>query len=123
MITTIEELLIDHLPNRYKDTLKCYEMWEHQDWEYRDEETGELTGFISYFFLDFRWDMIVTAAKDNKFSKSQWRVLRDTVSNRVKPIRIASNPNNKVLHRAAHSFGGKFFEDEIWFPEPGLKYA
>ena len=122
MIMTIEDRLKDHLPGRYEDTLKCYEMWEHQDWEDRDPDTGELIGFVSYFLLDFRFDMIITAAKENKFSKEQWRVLRETIVNRVKPLRIASDPSNKVLHRAVKKFGGKFIMDEIYFPEPGFRY-
>ena len=122
MIKTIEELLIHHLPNRYQDTLACYEMWEHEDWEDRDMETGELKGFISYFLLDFKFDMIITAQQENRFSKDQWKVLQKTIINREKPIRIQSDPTNPVLHRAAKKYGGKFVEDEIWFPAPGYEY-
>ena len=117
----IEEMLIQHLPNRYEDTLACYEMWVNENWKDIDSD-GNFNGFVSYFFLDFKWDMIVTAAKDNRFSKEQWRVLKHTIRNRTKPIRIASDPSNPVLHRVAKSFGGKFFDDEIWFPEPGQSY-
>ena len=122
MIKTIKELLIHHLPGRYADTLACYDMWEHQDWEDRDKETGELKGFISYFFLDFRFDMVIVAQQENRFSKDQWRVLRDTIQYRTKPLRIQSDPYNKVLQRAVKKYGGKFVEDEIYFPEPGYRY-
>jgi hypothetical protein len=117
MIKTIEERIIHHLPNRYKDTLNCYKCFEHEDWEEFNDE-GELVGFVSYFFLDFKHDMIITAAKDNRFSKAQWRVIRDAVKYRSKPIRIQSDPNNKVLHRVAKSYGGEFYDDEIFFGEP-----
>ena len=116
MIRTIEDRIKEHLPGRYKDTLACYKAFKHQDWEeYNDE--GELIGFVSYFLLDFKHDMIITAAKDNKFSKAQWRILRDTLRDRVKPIRIQSDPNNKALHKGAARLGGVFIEDEIYFNE------
>ena len=121
MIKTIEERIKEHLPGRYEDTLSCYDMWRHEDWEDKAED-GELVGFISYFFLDFRFDIIITAAKDNKFSKAQWRVLRDTIQYRTKPLRIQSDPYNKVLQRVVKKYGGKFVEDEIFFPAPGYKY-
>ncbi len=117
MITTIEQRLKHHLPNRYTDTLRCYDVFEHEDWE-EFAEDGELIGFVSYFFLDFKWDMIITAAKDNIFSKTQWRIIKNTIENRVKPLRIQSDPNNKALHRGAARLGGKFVEDEIFFPAP-----
>ena len=110
-------MLIDHLPGRYQDTLACYDAWTNESWEDRDEETGELLGFISYFFLDFKHDMIITAAKDNKFSKAQWRVLRDTLRARTKPISIQSDPDNIALHKGAERLGGKFYEDTIYFNE------
>ncbi len=122
MINTIEDRIKAHLPGRYEDTLKCYEMWEHQDWEERADD-GELIGFISYFFLDFPYDIIITAAEDNKFSKAQWRILKDTINNRTKPLRIESDPSNPVLHRAIKQFGGKFVDSTIFIPEPGLKYV
>lgn len=121
-IETIEDLLIDHLPNRYNDTLKCYQMWEHEDWEDRDS-SGELKGFISYFKLDFNFDMIITAAQGNVFSRAQWKILKHTIENRVKPLRIESDPSNKALHKAAARLGGKFFESEIFFPAPGERYT
>jgi len=114
MITTIEERIKHHLPGRYRDTLSCYKAFEHQDWEEFNEE-GELTGFITYFLVDFKHDIIITAAKDNRFSKAQWKILRDTIINRVKPIRIQSDPDNQVLHRVAAKYGGYFVGDEIYF--------
>lgn len=122
MIRTIEDRLKAHLPDRYEDTLACYDIWKHEDWEDRGDD-GELIGFISYFFLDFKWDMIITAAHANNFSKAQWRILQATLQNRVKPIRIQSDPNNLALHRGAARLGGYFIEDEIYFPypwEPGV---
>ena len=122
MINTIEERIKEHLPNRYADTLACYDMWEHEDWEDRDEDTGELIGFISYFFLDFKFDMVITAAADNKFSRAQWKILKHTIENRVKPLRIQSDPTNKALRKGAARLGGKFVEDEIYFKGPGESY-
>ena len=115
-------MLIQHLPNKYEDTLACYDMWEHEDWKDLDEE-GNLKGFISYFYLDFKWDMIITAATDNRFSKAQWRILKKTVLARTKPLRVASDPNNKAIISSVERLGGKFFEDEAWFPEPGYSYG
>ena len=122
LITTIEERLIHHLPGKYQDTLNCYKAFKHEDWEDIDEETGELVGFVSYFFLDFKFDMIITAAKDNIFSRAQWKVLKSTIENRTKPLRIQSDPNNKALHKGAARLGGKFVGEEIFFPEPGYTY-
>lgn len=122
MVKTIEDRLKAHLPDRYEDTLACYDMWKHEDWEDITDD-GELIGFISYFFLDFKWDMIITAAHANRFSKDQWKILQATLLNRVKPIRIQSDPNNIALHRGAARLGGYFIEDEIYFPypwEPGV---
>lgn len=118
LIRSIEDRIKAHLPDRYQDTLNCYKVFTHEDWEDIDEDTGELIGFVSYFFLDFKYDMIVTAAKDNRFSKEQWRVLKDTLRNRVKPIRIMSDPTNIVLHKGAARLGGIFIEDEIFFNYP-----
>lgn len=115
MILTIEDMIREHLLEP-RDTLACYKCFSNESWEDRDEETGELVGFVSYFFLDFGFDMLIAAAKDNKFSKAQWRVLRDTIKNRVKPLRIQSDPTNPVLHRAAESFGGFFVDGDIYFP-------
>ena len=121
MIRTIEELLIDHLGDRVDDTLQCYDMWKHEDWEDITDD-GELIGFISYFLLDFKFDMVITAAKDNNFSKTQWRIIRDTIRERAKPLRIQSDPSNKALHKGAARLGGVFLEDEIWFAQPGYKF-
>jgi hypothetical protein len=115
MITTIEERIREHLPEP-NDTLACFKCFRHESWEDIDKDTGELIGFVAYFFLDFEYDMIIAAAKDNSFSKEQWRVLKHTIGKRVKPIRIQSDPNNKVLHRAAKSFGGYFSGGDLYFP-------
>ena len=115
MITTIEEMLIEHLPEP-KDTLACYECFRHESWEDIDPETGELVGFLTYFYLDFEYDMIIAAAKDNKFSKAQWRILRDTLRSRVKPIRIQSDPKNPALHKGGARFGGYFSGGDLYFP-------
>ena len=115
MINTIEEMLIEHLKEP-KDTLACYECFNNESWEDRDPETGELKGFITYFFLDFEYDMIICAATDNKFSKSQWRILRDTLNNRVKPIRIQSDRYNMALRKGAKRFGGYFTGGDIYLP-------
>ena len=121
MTRTIEELLIDHLGTRVEDTLSCYAMWEHEDWEDITDD-GELIGFISYFLLDFKFDMVITAAKNNRFSKTQWRILRDTIVKRVKPLRIQSDPSNTAIQKSAKRFGGIFLEDEVWFPQPGYRF-
>lgn len=121
MTRTIEELLIEHLGTRVEDTLSCYAMWEHEDWEDITDD-GELIGFISYFLLDFKFDMVITAAKNNRFSKTQWRILRDTIVKRVKPLRIQSDPSNTAIQKSAKRFGGIFLEDEVWFPQPGYRF-
>lgn len=121
MIRTIEDRLREHLGDRVADTLKCYDMWEHQDWEDITDD-GELIGFISYFLLDFKFDMIITAAKDNIFSRTQWRIIKDAVVNRVKPLRIQSDPSNIVLQKIVKKYGGVFLDDEIWLPQPGYRF-
>ncbi len=122
MDNRVREMLIKHLPGRYEDTLKCYDVFTEETWVDENED-GTINGFISYFFLDFRHDMIVTAATDNRFSKAQWRVLRDTIRGRTKPLRIESDPDNIALHKGAARLGGKFFDREIMFSEPGIDYV
>ena len=116
MITTIEELIKAHLPNNHRDTLACYKAFEHEDYlEYSKE--GELIALVSYFYLDFKWDLMVAMAKDNKFTKTQWKVLYDTIKNRAKTIRIMSDPNNPALVKAVKRHGGYWIDDEIIFPK------
>ncbi len=115
-IYTIEELLEEHLVEA-KDTIACYRCFEHEDWEERGEE-GELLSFVSYFYLDFKYDMIITASRSNVFSKKQWSVLRDTLLHRTKSIRIQSDPKNIALHKGAARYGGYFIDGEILFPYP-----
>ncbi len=115
MIETTEQLIKHHLPGRSKDTLACYEMWEHEDYLEYDKDTGELIGLISYFKLDFKFDMIIAMNRDNIFSMTQWRILRNTIKNRVKPLRIQSDPNNPTLQAVVKRLGGKFINDEIYF--------
>lgn len=118
MIMTIEDRIREHLPEP-RDTLACYECFRNESFEDRDKKTGELKGFVTYFFLDFPFDMIIAAAEDNRFSKSMWYVLRDTIVNRVKPLRIQSDPTNPLLHKAVKKYGGYFTEDgEMYFPKP-----
>ena len=118
----IEEMLRQHLPDRATDTLACYEAFKHDDWKDLDEE-GNLKGFVSYFFLDFTHDMLITAANNNTFSKTHFKVVKDTVLNRDRPLRISADQNKKILHKLVEKYGGKFFEGEIWFREPGESYV
>ena len=113
--TTIEELVKLHLPGRYHDTLKFYEAFKHEDYLEYDED-GELIALVSYFYLDFKWDVIITMAKDNRFTKKQWKVLSKTIDNRAKMLRIMSDPNNPALRKAVDRHGGYWVEDEIIFP-------
>jgi hypothetical protein len=70
---------------------------------------------ISYFFLDFRFDMMIVMQRNNRFYKSMWQILRDTTQNRVKPIRIMSDPTNEVLVKMTQKYGGEWHYDELWF--------
>jgi len=114
MDTQIKEMLMLHLPNRYEDTLACYDCFTYEDWKDYNED-GSLKGFISYFFLDFKYDMVITAATGDIFSRAQWKILRDTIKNRTKPISIQSDPNKPALHKAAARLGGEFYDDTIYF--------
>ncbi|OYT57747.1 MAG: hypothetical protein B6U76_00125 [Desulfurococcales archaeon ex4484_217_2] len=108
------DLIEWHLPGRSKDTISCYQMWDHETLLYYDEE-GNLDAMISYFFVDFPFDMMIVMQRNNKFYKDMWKVLRDTTQNRVKPIRIMSDPNNKVLVRKTKQYGGEWHQDELWW--------
>jgi hypothetical protein len=107
------DLIEYHLPNRSRDTITWYENFSQETVLYYKD--GKLDGMISYFFLDFPFDTIIVMQRDNVFYKSMWRILKETISKRVKPLRIMSDPNNKVLVRGAERHGGKWHEDEIWF--------
>jgi hypothetical protein len=116
------DLIEYHLPGKSKDTVTWYKNFTHETVLYYNDNE-ELEGMVSYFFLDFKFDMIITAAKDNKFSRTQWKILRQTILNRTKPLRIQSDPNNRALHKGAARLGGVFVEDEVHFPEPGYTYV
>ena len=124
MITTIEDRLKDHLPHIWGPAVNCYKKYKHENW-YDYAEDGELLGFITYFFLAGKSDMIITAAKNDRYSKDHWRILRDTLIHRTKPIRIESDKDNNVLIRGAKKFGGFFLGTEIVMPYPWStgKYA
>ena len=103
-----------HLKDRSGDTITWYRSFKHETILYYDIE-DKLEGMISYFFLDFVFDTMVVMQRDNVFYKSMWRILKDTIKNRVKPLRIMSDPNNKVLVKGAIRHGGTWMQDEIWF--------
>ena len=104
-----------YLPDNYQETLSCYSKFKHSDWEDRDPNTNELIGFVSYFYLLYEHDMIITAAKDNRFSKAQWKVIKTTIKNRKKGIVIYCEPVKEII-RATIQLGGKFIEDRAIFP-------
>ena len=116
--TTLEKDMIGlieyHLPGRSRDTLSWYENFEHETVLYYDDE-GQLDGMISYFFLDFRFDTVIVMQRDNVFYKSMWKVLKNTIAKRVKPLRIMSDPSNDVLVKGAKRHGGEWMQDEVWF--------
>jgi hypothetical protein len=116
MINTIYGRLKEHLDEKeYELAIDVYETYEHTNWvEYKN---GELIGFISYFTLPTDFDMIVTAAKDNKFSKSQWKELKKSIVSSNKDLQIKSDPTNNALHKGAYRLGGKFIEDIIHIPK------
>jgi len=118
MNTTIDELMIEHVPVGWEHTLDILHHFEHEDWvEYADD--GELIGFICYFkFDDFKDDLILTAAKDNKFSRLHWKIVMNTTKNRECSIRIPSDPTNKTIRRLAESYGGYWVDEEIYLPYP-----
>jgi hypothetical protein len=108
------ELIEYHLKGRSRDTISWYENFEHDTVLFYDKDNN-LDSMLSYFILDFPFDTIIAMQRDNKFNKYMWRILRDTIHSRVKPIRIMSDPNNKVLVKGAIRHGGEWHQDEIWF--------
>ena len=102
----IREILSNHLTeDEYVEALACYSRWEHIDWI-------TTTSFISYFHLDNGlYDMIITAAKDNKFTPTQFKILKKTIENRDRALIIASDSTNKTLRRWVEKKGG-FFKGE-----------
>ena len=115
--TELEQDMIDlieyHLPGRSKDTLTWYENFTQETVLYYKDD--KLDGMISYFYLDFGFDTIIVMQRDNVFYKSMWRILKDTIAKRVKPLRIMSDPSNKVLVKGAKRHGGQWHHDEAWF--------
>lgn len=108
------DLINHHLPNRSRDTITWYENFEHETLLSYNED-GSIDWLISYFYLDFTFDTMIIMQRDNKFTKTMWRVIRDTVSRPIKPIRIMSDPNNTVLVKTAIKYGGEWHQDELWF--------
>jgi len=108
------ELIRHHLPGRSRDTESCYQMWEHETLLYYNED-NQLDAMISYFYLDFPFDMMIVMQRNNKFYKDMWKVLRDTIQHRVKPIRIMSDPTNKVLVKKTQQYGGEWHGEELWY--------
>jgi len=107
------DLIKHHLPGRSRDTIAWYENFRHDTvLEYNDK--GEVEWMISYFFLDFVFDTMIVMQRDNKFPKTMWRILRDTAHSRLKPLRIMSDPTNKVLVKMIEKHGGVWHGDEIW---------
>ncbi len=102
-----------HLKERSGDTITWYKSFTHETILYYDGD--KLDGMISYFFLDFVFDTMILMQRDNTFYKSMWRALKDTIKNRVKPLRIMSDPSNKVLVKGAIRHEGVWHHDEIWF--------
>ena len=118
LTTELDKDMVDlinyHLSDRSRDTLACYTGWRHETMkEYNTQ--GEIDWMISYFYLDFKFDMIIVMQRDNKFSKSLWRILRDTIDKRVKPLRVMSDPSNEAIVEGAKRHGGVWMNDEIFF--------
>ena len=108
------DLIKHHLPGRNRDTIAWYENFTHETvLEYNEE--GDIDWLISYFYLDFPFDNMIVMQRTNKFPKTMWRILRDTVQKRVKPIRIMSDPTNKVLVKMSTKYGAVWHEDEQWY--------
>ena len=116
--TELEDDMIDlieyHLPGRSRDTIAWYSNFEHETILFYDDE-DKLDGMISYFFLDFKFDTVIVMQRKNVFYKSMWRILKETIAKRVKPLRIMSDPNNDVLVKGAQRHGGVWIDDEIHF--------
>ena len=108
------DLIEYHLAGKSRDTIAWYKNFEHETILYYNDE-DKLEGMISYFFLDFKFDTMIVMQRDNVFYKSMWRILKDTIKSRVKPLRIMSDPSNKVLVEGAKRHGGQWHHDEIWF--------
>ena len=108
------ELIEYHLPGRSEDTISWYENFKHDTVLFYDED-NVLDGMLSYFILDFKFDTIIAMQRGNIFYKDMWRILKDTIANKVKPLRIMSDPSNKVLVKGAERHKGVWHQDEIWF--------
>ena len=108
------DLIEYHLRDKSRDTITWYKNFKHQTVLYYDEEC-KLQGMISYFLLDFQFDTMIVMQRENVFYKSMWRILKDTIKSRTKPLRIMSDPKNDVLVKGAKRHGGQWHHDEIWF--------
>ena len=117
-VTELNEGMVDliniHLPGRSRDTITWYKNFEHETVLQYDSE-GRVEWMISYFFLDFPFDTMIVMQRESKFPKKMWKILRDTVGQRVKPIRIMSDPSNEVLVKMSIKYGAVWHEDEMWY--------
>ena len=103
--------------NEYCDefTLKVHQAYPHYSWI--DIVDDEIVGFISYFPLeDNDFDVVVSHNKDNKYTLTHWRVLRNTLKNRKKYLVINSDSSNEALIKGAKKYGGYFIGEDLHFP-------
>ena len=84
---------------------------------YVDYKGEDLTGLVSYIHLPLEYDMIIAMEWDDKFTLSQFRLLKDMIMNRQKEIRINSDPTNMSLNLWVVHNGGYWDGDNMVFPE------
>lgn len=112
-MSNIDELIIHHIHTPV-ETLLAYRYLDHTDWE--EYVDGQLLSLVSYFGLEYEYDMIIAINRDNIFTLGQWKYISKLLKTRTKEIRISSDPINKILHKGAKKYNGYFVDDYIVFP-------
>ena len=59
------------------------------------------------------YDLMVSAAVDDKYTRGMWHFIRDTIMNRQRPIHTQYHRNYDILFKASQRYGGIALPDNI----------
>jgi hypothetical protein len=112
----VQELAMSKHGVQYYHLIELY--WNRDELECDVEYVGtQLKSFLLYIHLPYDYDMVCITDKDDKYTKSRWKTIKDVLSNRSKEIRIDSPTRKIVLDVWADKFGGHRIEDTLIFPK------
>ncbi len=114
----LEELIESHCGAQAYETAWAFNYLPHEKEIKYDTNNGDVISIVAYFPLErLNFDMIIMIHKDNKFSLSQWKWLKNKLINRQKEIRIAIVDNKDYLAKLASKYGGILQDDVLIFKE------